>query len=71
MRILQLHCDNIEFTPTKKEIALAEDISPETKKLDEIVVTFIAVEEDDDSSVGKKAIMEIKESMEKMKNEFD
>jgi len=66
VRILQLHCDNIEFTPTKKEIALAEDISPETKKLDEVVVTFIAVEEDDDSSVGKKAIMEIKESMEKI-----
>ena len=26
MRILQLHCDSIEYTPTKKEIKSAEDI---------------------------------------------
>ena len=28
MRILQLHCDNIEYTPTKKEIKSAEEIEP-------------------------------------------
>ena len=26
MRILQLHCDYIEYTPTKKEIKSAEEI---------------------------------------------
>jgi len=66
MRILQLHCDNIEFTPTKKEIKSAEDVEPLTKKLDEVVVAFIAVEEGDDSNVAKKAISEITESMKKV-----
>ena len=66
MRILQLHCDSIEYTPTKKEIKSAEDISPETKNLEEVVVTFISVEKDDDKIVAKKAITEIKESMSKI-----
>ena len=66
MRILQLHCDYVEYNPTKKEIASAEDIVPEQKRLEEVVVTFIAVEEEDDSSVAKKAISEIKQSLEKI-----
>ena len=66
MRILQLHCDNIEFTPIKKEIKSAEEIEPSTKKLEEIVVAFIAVEEGDDSGVAKKAVSEITESMKKV-----
>jgi len=35
VRILQLHCDSIEYTPTKKEIKSAEEIIPETKKFQE------------------------------------
>ena len=66
MRILQLHCDNIEFTPVKKEIKSAEEIEPVTKKLEEVVVAFIAVEEGDDTRVAKKAISEISESMKKV-----
>jgi threonyl-tRNA synthetase len=66
VRILQLHCDSIEFTPTKKEIKSAEEITPETKQFQEIVVTFVAIEEGDDSSVAKKAINEISESMNKV-----
>jgi len=54
MRILQLHCDNIEFTPVKKEIKSAEEIEPIAKKLEEVVVAFIAVEEGDNSSVAKR-----------------
>jgi threonyl-tRNA synthetase len=66
VRILQLHCDNIEYNPTKKEIASAEEIIPEPKRLEEVVVAFVAVEEEDDSTVAKKAINEIKESMNKI-----
>jgi threonyl-tRNA synthetase len=66
MRILQLHCDSIEYTPTKKEIKAAEDIIPETKRLDDVVVAFVAIEADDDSDVAKKAIAEIRASMEKI-----
>lgn len=66
MRILQLHCDYIEYNPTKKEIAAAEDIDPEPRKLEQVVVAFVAVEQDDDSSVAKKSVSEIKESLEKI-----
>ncbi len=67
MRILQLHCDHIEYTPTKKEIRSAEDIdNPQTQRLEEIVVAFVAIEEGDDSSVALNAISQIKGSMEKI-----
>jgi threonyl-tRNA synthetase len=64
MRILQLHCDSIEYTPTKKEIKMAEDIeNPELQRLDEVVVAFVAIEDGDDSSVAQDAISQIKDSM--------
>ncbi len=66
MRVLQLHCDSIEYTPTKKEIKSAEEIEPKTIVLEEVVVCFVAVEEDDDSTVAKTAIFEIQESMKKI-----
>ncbi len=66
MRLLQLHCTNFEYTPTKKEISSAEEIEPETKSLDNVVVTFVAVEKGDDKSVARKAINEIKESLQKI-----
>jgi len=66
VRILQLHCDSIDYTPTKKEIKSAEDITPESKHLEEVVVAFIAIEEGDDSSVAKSAILQIKSSMQKI-----
>ena len=67
MRILQLHCDSIEYTPTKKEIKSAEeDVSTETTRLEELVVAFIAVEKEDDSSVAQDAIFQIKNSMEQI-----
>ncbi|KAG0511347.1 MAG: Threonine--tRNA ligase [Nitrosopumilales archaeon] len=66
MRLLQLHCNNFEYTPTKKEISSAEEIEPETKSLDNVVVTFVAVEKGDDKSVARKAINEIKESLQKI-----
>ncbi|NQV39698.1 MAG: threonine--tRNA ligase [Nitrosopumilus sp.] len=67
MRILQLHCDHIEYTPTKKEIQSAEDIkNPQTQRLEELVVVFIAMETGDDSSVAQNALSQIKVSMEKI-----
>ena len=67
MRILQLHCDSIEYTPTKKEIKSAEDIeNPQTQRLEELVVVFVAIEDGDDSSVAQNAISQIKESMQKI-----
>lgn len=67
MRILQLHCDSIEYTPTKKEIKVAEEIeNTETQRLEEVVVAFVAIEDGDDSSVAQNAISQIKSSMEKI-----
>ena len=59
MRILQLHCDSIEYTPTKKEIKSAEEIEPKTIRIEEVVVCFTAVENCDDSSIANNAISEI------------
>ena len=67
MRILQLHCDSIEYTPTKKEIKSAEEIdNPQTQRLEEVVVAFVAIEDGDDSSVAQNAISQIKNSMGKI-----
>ena len=66
MRVLQLHCDSIEYTPTKKEIKLAEEIDPKKVRLEEVVVCFIAVEKDDDLVTAKNAVAEIQESMKKI-----
>jgi len=66
MRILQLHCDSIEYTPTKKEIKSAEEIEPKSTRIEEVVVCFIAVEKDDDSNTAKNAMIEIQESMKKV-----
>ncbi|MGI0018209.1 MAG: threonine--tRNA ligase [Nitrosotalea sp.] len=66
MRILQLHCDYIEYTPVKKEIKSAEELDPQSKRFEEIVVAFVAVEESDNADVAKRAITEISESMKKI-----
>ncbi|MDB3957167.1 threonine--tRNA ligase [Candidatus Nitrosopelagicus sp.] len=66
MRILQLHCDNISYEPTKKEIKSAEEIDPKPVSIDEVVVCFVAVEKDDTEDVAKDGISQIKESMKKI-----
>ena len=66
MRILQLHCDKIEYTPIKKEISVAEDVEPITVELDEVVVCFVAIEKGDDEHVVQNSVSQIKESMEKI-----
>ena len=66
MRILQLHCDNISYEATKKEIKSAEDIDPKPVSIDEVVVCFVAVENGDDDNVALDGISQIKESMKKI-----
>ena len=66
MRILQLHCDNISYEPTKKEIQSAEEIDPKPVSIDEVVVCFVAVEKADTEDIAKDAISQIQESMKKI-----
>jgi threonyl-tRNA synthetase len=67
LRILQLHSDFIEYKPIKKEIAMAEKAEEKARKFEDIVVLFVAVEEGDDERVARKAMEEIKQSLEKLK----
>jgi threonyl-tRNA synthetase len=64
---LQLHSDFIEYKPIKKEIAMAEKAEEKMHKFEDIVVLFVAVEEGDNDAVAKKAIEEIKQSLDKLK----
>lgn len=61
MRILQFHSDYIEYTPIKKEILKADDNVEKTQtRLEDIVVAFICIEENDDEKTIQSAILEIK-----------
>jgi len=67
MRILQLHSNFIEYEPIEKEIASAEETEKKKVRLEDIVVIFVAVESDDDESIAKTAIDEIKKSLSNLK----
>ncbi|MDI1495846.1 MAG: threonine--tRNA ligase [Cenarchaeum symbiont of Oopsacas minuta] len=67
MRILQLHCDYVEYTPIKKEIASAETLEEKsTRRFEDIVVAFITVEKGDDANVSLDATNQIKKSIDKI-----
>jgi len=67
VRILQLHSDFIEYKPIKKEVAIAEETDKKLKRLDDLVVLFTCVEKDDNEAVAKKAINEVKDSLQELK----
>ncbi|MDI6826034.1 MAG: threonine--tRNA ligase [Candidatus Aenigmarchaeota archaeon] len=67
MRILQLHSDFIEYQPIEKEIKMAEEAEKKKTRLEDLVVLFTAIEEGDDEEVIKKAIDEIKSSLDVIK----
>ena len=62
MRILQLHSDFIEYEPIAKELKFGaeEVISTSKVRLEELAVILVAVEQEDDQSVVRLAIEEIK-----------
>jgi threonyl-tRNA synthetase len=70
MRLLQLHSDFIEYEPIAKEInyAAEENVSKSKVRLEDLVVTLIAVEEDDDESTAKTAVEEIKKYLDIVKS---
>src|SRR5712691_3518268 len=67
MKILQLHADSSEYKPIKKEIPSAEEAKTESVREDEILVLFTAVEEGDDGETAKRAVMEAKEFLGKLR----
>ena len=66
MRILQLHSNFIEYEPVERELAEAEECKLGKTRLDEVVVLFTAVEEGDDEGVARRAIEEVKSSLERL-----
>ncbi len=67
MRILQLHSNFIEYTPIKKEVPSAEETEKKPKRLEDLVVLFTCVEEGDTEAVAKQAVLQVKETLEKLK----
>jgi threonyl-tRNA synthetase len=60
MRLLQLHSDFVEYQPIAKEIKEAEENASTSKvRLEEVVVTFVAVENGDDENLARAAVNEI------------
>jgi len=67
MRILQLHSDFIEYEPIKKEIKMAEEAERKKTRLEDLVVLFTAIEEGDNDEIVKKAVDEVKFSLDVIK----
>ncbi len=67
LRILQLHSNFIEYEPIKKEIATAEKCEKKKKRLEELVVLFTCVEDGDDEAVARKAVEEVRSSLQQLK----
>ena len=67
LRALQLHCDEVEYRPIKKEIASAEDTSTETVRITESVLFLISVEKDDDDSVAIQCVEAMKKAESQLK----
>jgi threonyl-tRNA synthetase len=69
MRLLQLHTDFIEYEPISKEIKDAEGNVSKTKvRLEDLVVTLIAIEVNDDKDIANNAVNEIKKYMDAVKS---
>jgi len=62
-----LHSNFIEYKPIKKEVAAAEKTEKKAKRFEEIVVLFTSIEKEDNDSVAKRAIDEVKASLDKLK----
>jgi threonyl-tRNA synthetase len=67
MRLLQLHVDYIEYEPIEKEIEMAEEAEKKKVKYEDIVVIFTAAEKDDNPAVARRAMKEVKESLDVIK----
>ena len=67
LRILQLHSNYIEYQPVQKEIDIAEEVTKESRLIEEVIVLFTAVEEGDDERTAKQAVREVQDFLEKLK----
>lgn len=61
MRIMTVHADYMEVEPKQKAIKSAEDIKPEKKRYDEVLVVFTSVEQGDEdvNAIAKRTAEEV------------
>ncbi len=70
MRLLQLHTDFIEYQPIKEELNNAEkNIDKTNRRLENLVVVFVSVENGDNKKTIQKAVDEIKNYAQTIKND--
>ncbi|UCG44613.1 MAG: threonine--tRNA ligase [Candidatus Bathyarchaeota archaeon] len=67
MRILQLHSNFIEYEPVKKEASIAEECEKGKHRLEEVVVLFTCIEQGDNEGVARRAMEEVKTSLQILK----
>jgi threonyl-tRNA synthetase len=70
MRFLQLHSDFIEYEPIVKEIKefAEENVSKSKVRLEDLVVTLVAIEEGDNEKLARLAVNIIKKYMDTVKS---
>ena len=71
MRVLQLHAEFFEYEPIAIEIEdkyADQDVSRDKVRLQDLVVTLMAIEEGDDLAIVKFAAQDIKQYMRRIKN---
>lgn len=70
MRFLQLHSDFIEYKPIVKEIKefAEENVSKSKIRIEDLVVTLVAIEEGDNEKLARLAVNIIKKYMETVKS---
>ena len=66
MKVLQLHCDFIEYEPVKKEIKMAEETVRSKNRYNDVVVVFVTIEEGDDENAAHNMVEETKTSLQRL-----
>ena len=70
MRLLQLHAEFMEYEPIEEELNDAEkDIDKINIRLENLIVVFVSVEKGDNKITVEKAIEEIKNYAQSIKND--
>jgi threonyl-tRNA synthetase len=70
LRLLQLHTDFIEYQPIEEELSIAEkNIDKTNRRLENLVVVFVSVENGDNKKTLQKAVVEIKNYAQTIKND--
>ncbi|MBI1972182.1 MAG: threonine--tRNA ligase [Candidatus Aenigmarchaeota archaeon] len=67
MKILQLHCDNIEYEPVKKEIKQAEEVELKKYSFNDVLAVLTAVEKGDTKETARWAVEDVHKFMGRLK----